>query len=345
MPGKRKFIPILLLLAAAAGALYWFFQRTTEKSGILSLYGNIDIRQVQLAFHSTGRIKALYVEEGDRVQTGQLVAEVDPVRYQATASQAEGQLAAQREVVARLLAGSRPEEIVEAKARVKGAEATLRDAVLKQRRLQNLAKKEFVSQQQLDDADAVLAGAQANLEALQQSAELAVKGPRKEDIAAAQAQLQAYEAALALARQELLDTKLIAPADGVIQNRVLEQGDMAFPQTAAYTIALNTPVWARVYVPEPDLGKIAEGMTATVTTDSFPGKVYEGWIGYISPTAEFTPKQVETTDLRTRLVYQVRVFVPNSRGELRLGMPVTVHVPLAPGNPDKQPEPTVGAQG
>jgi len=339
----RKWIPAILLLLAAGGAAFWFLHRGAEESGVLRLFGNIDIRQVDLAFHSTGRIKGLYAEEGDRVQAGQLVAEVDPVRYQAAVARAEAQVAAQRQVVARLLAGSRPEEIAAAKARVRGAEATLRDAVLKQRRLRDLARKEFVSRQQLDDADAALASAKANLEALQQAAELAIQGPRKEDIAAAQAQLQAHEAALALARQELLDTKLFAPADGVIQNRVLEPGDMAFPQTAAYTLALNNPVWARVYVPEPDLGKIAEGMTAKVTTDSFPGEVYEGRIGYISPTAEFTPKQVETTDLRTRLVYQVRVFVRNHHNELRLGMPVTVHVPLDQGRRAGGPKATAAA--
>jgi HlyD family secretion protein len=336
----RKVIPILLLLAVIGGAFYSFLERSEEESGTLHLFGNVDIRQVQLAFHSTGRIQALHVQEGDHVKAGQLVAEVDPVRYQAAADRAEAQVAAQREVVARLLAGSRPEEITQTKARVKGAEATLRDAERSQKRIRQLAGQEFLSQQQLDDADAAVVTAQANLEALQQAVELAVQGPRKEDIATAQAQLQAYEAALALAREELADTKLFAPADGVIHNRVLEPGDMAFPQTAAFTVALDDPVWVRAYVPEPDLGRIYEGMAATVTTDSFPDKVYHGWIGYISPTAEFTPKQVETTDLRTRLVYQVRVFVRNHQHELRLGMPATVRIPLVPSHRAEDPQPT-----
>jgi HlyD family secretion protein len=336
----RKVIPIVLLLAVAGGVLYSFFERSEEENGALHIFGNVDIRQVQLAFHSTGRIQTLHVQEGDRVKAGQLLAAVDPVRYQVASDRAEAQVAAQREVVARMLAGSRPEEITEAKARVKGAEATLTDAERNQKRIHQLARHEFVAQQQLDDADAALVRAQTNLEALQQVASLAVQGPRKEDIAAAQAQLQAYEAALALARQELADTKLFAPADGVIQNRVLEPGDMAFPQTPAYTLALNDPVWVRAYVPETDLGKIAEGMAATVTTDSFPDKVYEGWIGYISPTSEFTPKQVETTDLRTRLVYQVRVFVRNHQNELRLGMPTTVRIPLVSSHPTEDSQPS-----
>jgi HlyD family secretion protein len=336
----RRLIPILLLLAIIGGVLYSLVEHGEENKGVLEVFGNVDIRQVQLAFHSTGRIQALHVQEGDRVAAGQLLAEVDPVRYEAGAARAEAQVAAQREVVARMLAGSRPEEITEAKARVKGAEATLTDAARNQKRIRHLAKHEFVAQQQLDDADAALVRAEANLEALQQAAKLAVEGPRKEDIAAAQSQLQAYEAALALARQELADTKLFAPADGIIQNRVLEPGDMAFPQTPAYTLALNNPMWVRAYVPETHLGKISEGMSAAVTTDSFPGKVYEGWVGFISPTAEFTPKQVETTDLRTRLVYQIRVFVHNPQNELRLGMPATVHIPLVSTRASKDSQPT-----
>ncbi|MEI6108242.1 MAG: efflux RND transporter periplasmic adaptor subunit [Opitutae bacterium] len=169
--------------------------------------------------------------------------------------------------------------------------------------------------------------AQANLTALQKVAEVVVLGPRQEDIAAAQAQLQAAQATLTLTRQELADTKLYAPTNGIIENRILEIGDMAFPKTPVFTLALTDPVWVRTYVPEPDLGKLTPGMSATVTTDSFPGKTYPGWIGYISPTAEFTPKQIETTDLRARLVYQVRVFVPNPDNELKLGMPATVTVP------------------
>jgi HlyD family secretion protein len=152
----------------------------------------------------------------------------------------------------------------------------------------------------------------------------------------------ADEAALRLAERELADTKLYAPARGVIQDRILEPGDMAFPQTPVYTLALTDPIWVRAYVSEPDMGKIAPGMSATVHTDSFPDKQYPGWVGFISPTAEFTPKQVETTELRSKLVYQVRVYVCNPQNELRLGMPVTVTVPLR--QPLKVPGPNSADQ-
>ena len=160
-------------------------------------------------------------------------------------------------------------------------------------------------------------------------------GPRAEDVAAAVATLKANEAALALARKQLADATLYAPADGVIQDRILEPGDMASPQLPVFTLALTDPVWVRAYVQGPDLGKIHHGMNAEVTTDSYPGKRYRAWIGFISPTAEFTPKSVETTEVRTKLVYQVRVFVRNPQDELRLGMPATVTIPLDQPQPGR----------
>jgi HlyD family secretion protein len=156
-----------------------------------------------------------------------------------------------------------------------------------------------------------------------------VKGPRQEDIDAARAAYEASVAAVALAQREYDDTKLYAPSDGVVEDRILEPGDMASPSAPVFTIALPSPLWVRAYVPESDLGHVRLGMMATVETDSYPGHVYHGWIGYLSPTAEFTPKTVETPELRTALVYQLRVYVCDAQGELRLGMPASVHIDVA----------------
>lgn len=326
----KRIIP-LVLVVVLIGIGYQIFKHEKASNGRLVFFGNVDIRQVQAAFFSTGRIKAMPVKEGDAVKQGQLIAELDGTRYEAAVARAQAQVTMQEQVVARMHAGSRPEEIAAARARVQAAHAGFTDATQRQTRLQALAGDEYVSKQQLDDVQTAVDTARANLEALQQTLALAEQGPRKEDIAAAEAKLNADHAALSLAQQELADTKLYAPADGIIQNRILEPGDMASPQQPVYTLALNDPVWVRAYVPEPDLGKVTEGMTAEVMTDSFPGKTYKGWVGHISPTAEFTPKQVQTTDLRTRLVYQIRIFVDNADNELRLGMPATVRIlPDAP---------------
>jgi HlyD family secretion protein len=176
--------------------------------------------------------------------------------------------------------------------------------------------------------------ARAELRVAEESLALSVEGPRVEEIEEARAVLMAAEAQLALALEKLKDTELLAPADGVVRNRILEVGDMATPQTPVFTLALNDPVWVRTYAPETDLGKLVPGMLAEVFTDSYPDKKYQGWIGFVSPTAEFTPKSVQTPELRTRLVYQVRIFVCNPQDELRLGMPATVSIPLDQTKPE-----------
>jgi HlyD family secretion protein len=329
MPKLVKVLLVLLLAAAAVGAYYYFFQRAERQPrDQLTLYGNVDIRQVHLAFHATGRIDRILVEEGDRVQAGQLVAELDPVRYQANLARAQAEVAAQEQVLARLLAGSRPQEIAEARARLHAAKANLKDLTKQYQRNKELYQRRAISSQRFDNIVAQYESAVAAVNQARQALDLALEGPRKEDIAAARAKLEALKAAQRLAQRELTDTKLYASGEGVIQQRILQPGDMASPATPAFTVALNNPVWVRAYVPEVELGKVAPGMEAQIFTDSFPGKSYPGWVGYISPTAEFTPKTVQTPELRTKLVYRARIYACNPSGELRLGMPVTVRISL-----------------
>ncbi len=330
MNDKKKALIILLIVLALAITGYFLYQREEQEQNghTLTIYGNVDIRQIELAFFAEGRIQKMFADEGQYVKAGQLLAEIDPIRYQSEVKRLEGELDTQRQIVKRLLAGSRPQEIKEAKAEVNARKAALTNAKITFYRLQKLARTKYVSKQRLDDARALMDQAEANLEAARQRYDLAVIGPRKEDIAAAEAKLRALEGALENARAKLKDTKLYAPSDGIIRDRILEPGDMAFPQKPVYTLALTDPLWIRAFVPETDLGKLQLGMRAEVKTDSFPGQTFKGWIGYISPTAEFTPRNVETPDLRTRLVYQVRIYVCNHGNKLRLGMPATVHIML-----------------
>jgi HlyD family secretion protein len=341
---KLRFIPVLLVLLAIAAFIVWHWVLPSRNAnGTLHLYGNIDIRQVQLSFNDSDRIATMLVDEGSSVHTGQLLAELTQQRYADAVAQDQARAAAQQQIVARLLAGSRPEEIAAARAEVAAAQAdtaaakaNLSNAELLYHRQEALARQQYISLQLRDDAKrswlaakAALDASQQVLAAREQALRLALIGPRKEDIAAARATLQADQAALSLAQKKLADTRLYAPADGVIQNRILEPGDMASPQTPVFTLALDNPVWARVYLPEPEMGKVATGMRAWIESDSFPGQRFPGWIGFISPVAEFTPKSVETTQLRSQLVYRVRVYACNPDHHLRLGMPVTVTVPIS----------------
>jgi len=333
MKTKLKRLVILLVAAALAGGGYYYQNSQQVPDDLLQLYGNVDIRQVQLAFQESGRLEKLYVQEGDRIKTGTLLAEIDEVRYQANLEKARAELAAEQQMLDRLVAGSRPQEIAKARADVRAMEARVTDTEVTLKRLKRLVRERATSQQQVDDAAAAYKAALEGLEAVRQALNLVQIGPRKEDIAAARAKVQAVAAAVTHAEKEAADTRLYAPADAVIRDRIMEPGDMAFPTTPVLTLALTNPLWVRTYVPEPDLGKIIPGMKADILTDSYPGKTYTGWIGYISPTAEFTPKTVETPALRTRLVYQVRVFVCNPEDELRLGMPATARIDLRQSKP------------
>ena len=333
MTKKLLLIPALLVVAAAG---YWalHIREASDRSGDLTLYGNLDIREVNLAFNAAERIREILVQEGDRVAPGQVLARLDTMRLDAALAAAEAARDAQAQVLARLQAGSRPEEIRRAEAQVAALQARARSAQITYERLQKLAAQKLSAPEEIDTARAAADAALGELHAAQEAQALAVAGPRREDIAQAQAELAAREANARLALVQLADATLSAPVAGIVRDRLLEPGDMASPQTPVLTLALTDPLWVRAYVPEPDLGRIAEGMRAEIRTDSYPGKVYGGWVGFVSPSAEFTPKNVETTDLRTRLVYQVRVFVCDAQGELRLGMPATVTIPLGQTAPD-----------
>lgn len=336
----KALLPVaaLLIAGALAAGAWWWFQRDDEQApNALQLHGNVDIRQVELAFNGSERIAQVLVREGERVGKDQVLAVLDTERLQQALAQTSAQVDAQRQVVARLVAGSRPQEIRKARADVAAARADALNARGAYERDQDLVAKHFISQQQADNTRATAQAAEARLDAFQEALRLVEEGSRKEDIAAARASLAALEAGLALAQHNLDDASLRAPAQGIIEKRILEPGDMASPQKAVFTLALTEPLWVRAYVSEPDLGRVRAGARAEIATDSYPAKRYRGWIGFISPTAEFTPKSVETRDVRTALVYQVRVFVCAPADELRLGMPATVAIRL------DQPPPAAGS--
>jgi HlyD family secretion protein len=323
---KKKGAVILLALAVVtAGGSAWVFFHRSAPDPALVLYGNVDLRQVELAFNNSERIAAVLVQEGDRVKAGQILARLDVRRLKPQVEEAEAREAAQHQVVERLHNGSRPQEIAEARANVESARADAINARQQYERRKVLAANSIVSQQDLDNAKAALDVAAAKLAAIQKILDLAIAGPRKEEIGQAEAQLRADEAQAAFLRQELADAQLLAPADAVVRARLMEPGEMASPQKPVLSLAIINPKWVRAYVSEPELGQLQAGMRASVALDTFPHR-FDGWVGFISPVAEFTPKTVETTELRTSLVYEVRVFVKDPLDRLPLGAPASVYL-------------------
>lgn len=324
--------PLVLLVAMAALAVVawgvWHYEHRDD-SGALVLHGNVDIRQISLAFDGSGRVTELTAEEGDHVKAGALLGVLDTQTLALQAEQARAQIQVQRQALLRLRNGSRPQEIAQARSRLAAAQAEAARAGQDLARLQGIATStqgRGVSAQDLDHARSGLQLAQAQVAEQREGLRLTKDGPRREDIDGAEAQLRASQAQLALLRHQIAQGELRAPADAIVRSRLLEPGDMVTPQRPVFSLALTQPKWIRVYAGESDLGRIKPGMVARIVTDSRPDQPIDGKVGYISSVAEFTPKSVETEELRTSLVYEVRVLVEDPQDSLRLGQPATVRM-------------------
>jgi HlyD family secretion protein len=327
---RRKWLLVAIAIAAiAAGLWIWRAMVARQDSGELVLYGNVDIHQVSLAFNASERIDELRVREGDRVKTGDVLGALDQRTARVHLAQTQAQIGAQEQALLRLKTGSRPQEIKQARANLAAAEADAELATLQVERLRAIGKEtdgRAISQQDLDSALARQKSTRAQAQSARAAAELVIQGPRKEDIAQATRQLASVHADQALIQRQIDESELHAPVDGVVRARLLEVGDIASPQRPVYTLAITQPKWVRAYVPEARLSQLMPGMAASVTTDADPQQSIAARLGYISSIAEFTPKTVQTEELRTSLVYEVRFMIDDPEDRLRLGMPATVHL-------------------
>ncbi|WP_137389417.1 secretion protein HlyD [Rhodoligotrophos defluvii] len=334
---RRKLIPAVLVLVGLGVAAGWWFDLpgrlgwTRTQADRLTLYGNVDIREVRLGFRVSGRIASISVDEGDAVKAGQSLAKLDAQPYEDAVRAAEAQVANQSANLAKLEAGPRKAEIAQARAALAERKADLVNANQSLVRARRLRPGGAISQAELDRAQAAKDMAEARVNSATEALALLLEGTRPEDIAAARASLQAAQAELSRAKTSLADTDLLAPANGIILSRVREPGAIISPSDTVLVLSLSEPVWVRSYIAEPDLGRIHPGMTVEVVTDTAPDRPYRGQVGFISPVAEFTPKSVETPELRTDLVYRLRVVVEQPDEGLRQGMPVTIRVPMDQG--------------
>ena len=275
---------LLLVLIICTGSVLFFRERSHR--GILTLYGNVDVRQVDIGFRVAGQVEALKFEEGDFVKEGVLLALLDKTPYD--------------------------QKVKEAIADAAAVRADLDNAEILLERRMELIGIGGVSQEDLDNAFA-----------------------KRNEL---RATLQSAEAAVAVAKDNLSYTEAFAPTNGTILTRIREPGTVVNPADPVYTLSVASPVWIRAYVSEPNLGHVRYGMKARVYTDTKNGKpYYTGKVGFISPVAEFTPKTVQTTQLRTDLVYRLRVYVDNPDDLLKQGMPVTVQLKISDESSSNEP--------
>jgi HlyD family secretion protein len=324
----RKRLVIILGVVAVLSVAGWFIyeQCTSTPQRILTLQGNIDIRQVNVGFRVTGRVKEMKLEEGDVVRAGDLIATLDDVPYQDQVRLAEAQVAQAQANYTKMVNGYRREEIEQAKAQLAQAKANYQNALRYFERQDALQQSHVISKSDYDNALASRDSLKGQVDLAQANLNLELAGNRFEDVDSAKAQLENSKANLATARQNVDDCKLFAPVDGVIITRAVEPGTIVSTSSVIYSICQNEPVWVRTYVDERDLGRIYPGMKALVANDTDLNHPYVGQIGFISPVAEFTPKNVETRELRTDLVYRLRVIIAKPDRYLRQGMPVTLRM-------------------
>ena len=321
----------VIALVAAAGIFAWK-AREPSNGAALRLYGNVDIREVDLAFRQPGRVLEMTRDEGDRVAAGERLGALDGQPFRDALAVADASVAIAEAELAKLRAGLRPQEITQARQALKQAQALAMDAEANFSRQHELLASGASSQRTVDAARTARDRAAAGVAAARAALSQAQEGFRQEDIDAGEARLAAAQAARAQATTALADTELFAPTQGTVIVRVREPGSMVASQSPIYRLSLDSPVYVRAYVGETDLGRIAPGTRVRVRTDS-SDRIYGGQIGFISPRAEFTPKAVETTDLRTDLVYRLRIVLEDGDAALRQGMPVTIDLDEAADAP------------
>ncbi|WP_426778171.1 secretion protein HlyD [Klebsiella quasipneumoniae] len=321
---KKPVVVILLIviLLAALGGGWWWYQSSRQQP--LTLYGNVDIRTVNMSFRVGGRLASLTVDEGDSIRAGQTLGELDRAPYENALLQAQANVSTAQAQYDLMMAGYRSEEIAQAAAAVNQAQAAYDYAQNFYQRQLGLRASSAISANDLENARSSRDQAQATLKSAQDKLRQYRAGNRPQEIAQAKASLEQAQAALAQAKLDLHDTVLTAPSDGTLMTRAVEPGTMLNAGGTVLTLSLTHPVWVRAYVDEKNLGQAQPGQAVLLYTDSRPDKPYHGKIGFVSPSAEFTPKTVETPDLRTDLVYRLRIVVTDADGALRQGMPVTV---------------------
>ena len=324
---KKRILLLFVLIALCAAGWYAYARYWGNSAQKLTIYGNVDIKTVNISPRVGGRLESLTVDEGDAVKAGQLLGQLDRIPYENSLAEAKANVAEQKAQLALLEAGFRPEEIAQVRSEVKEATVAAQYAETFYSHMQNLVRTNAVSRDDYDKAKTSRDRTKAALQASRDKLTLYKTGSRQQDIDAARARLMQAEAALAKAQLNLDDTRLKSPSDGTILTKVVEPGSMLNPGSPVFTLSLTNSTQVRAYVDEVNLARAVPGAKVHIYIDAKPDAPYTGSIGFVSPTAEFTPKNVQTPEQRTSLVFRLNVIVQDPDAALRQGMPVTIRFP------------------
>jgi HlyD family secretion protein len=326
MMKKKALIAAVVLIAVITVAAYLIATRSREDESRIMLSGNVEVTTVELSFRIPGRVIERPVDEGETIKVGQLVARLDSEDLEHEVAAREAEVQAARAALDELEAGFRKEEIAQAAAALQKIEAEAHRLKADFARQQALYKREVISRRDFDAAKAAHEGAQASVREARERLALLRSGPRKETIEQARARLRDAEAILASAQTRLGYAELFSPARGLVLSKNIEPGEQVAAGTPVVTLGMMDNVWLRAYISETDLGRVKVGQEATITTDTWPGRKYRGRISFISSEAEFTPKSVQTEKERVKLVYRIKIDIPNPNMELKPGMPADAEI-------------------
>ena len=331
----------IALLVISAAAIAAAASGDDEPANALRVSGHVEATEVQVASEVGGRLVELRVAEGDRVKRGDLIARLDTRDTEIQLARARAERAAADAQLRLLQAGSRGEDIRQAQAQVEAgeteaaaAQAELTAAEADLERFESLLRANAGSQKQRDDAKARadvarehVRGASERVRAAREGVARLRAGARPQEIDAARARVAGLDAQVASFEKSVKDAEVIAPVDGIVTTKVADQGEILAPRAPIVIVTDLDHAWANVFVPEPMIPRLKVGQSATVFTDA-GGQGLSGTVTFISPKAEFTPRNVQTADERSKLVYRIKVTVDNSQGVLKQGMPVDAELPL-----------------
>ncbi len=326
----KRLIVGLVLLAVAAAA-FWLYNPSgaVDEPTAIKVSGNIEVTDAGVSFKIPGRIEARLVSEGELVEAGQVVARLAREELAQEVALRQADVRAAETDLAELAAGSRPEDIAQAEAALDLANAEAERWQVEAARQADLYAKDVVSARERETAETAHRVALARVREAEERLALLRKGPRAEQIAQLASRSARAREARTLAEMRLGFTLVRAPMTGVVLADHVEAGEYVGPGTPVITIGALDTMWLRAYIDETDLGRVKLGQRVQVSTDTYPDKTYDGVVSFIASEAEFTPKNVQTDKERVKLVYRVKVDVPNPASELKPGMPADGRILVA----------------
>ena len=290
--------------------------------------GNIEATNVTVSSKVSGQVTRLFFNEGDRIKAGDTLMTIDHDLLSIQLREAEAAAAASKAQLTLLIQGAREEDISQAEDVVEQAKANYNLISTNMDRNERLFKAKSITKQQYDDVKAKFEIAKAQLNSSEENLKKLKHFARPEEIKQAQANYKRQEAAVDFLKKNISDSFVTAPINGFVVKKFVEAGESVAPLSSLVMLSNLSYVDLVIYVSETALGKVKLGQEADVSVDSYKNKTYKGRVIYISPTAEFTPKNIQTKDERTKLVYAVKIHIHNPDFELKDGMPADAAIIL-----------------